>query len=69
MQKFKVRIERKWIETEYFDREIEAATHEEANALAHKMAQEANADCPDDVVACKSGYPESWEVDSVDASN
>jgi len=61
MPKFKLMFRREWVEYDTFEREIEAATIEEANEIADEMAADPNSDCPDDVVTTKDGHANEWE--------
>jgi hypothetical protein len=56
MPVFTFRIEREYTITEGFDREFEANTLEEAEALAEAAALEADMDCPDDCAEDERGY-------------
>lgn len=66
MPKFLVRFERDWIDRDYFEREIEASSQEEAETLADEMAAEADMDCPDDATSTNASEAGSWSAVNVD---
>jgi hypothetical protein len=64
MPKFKFSITRTYTITEGFEREYEADSLEEAQALADAMAQECNMDCPDDCSEQEGGFTESSDFEA-----
>lgn len=60
--KYHFRIEREYTIIESFDREYEAASAEEAQAMADAEAAESNMDCPDDCSETGGGEAGSFDA-------